>query len=88
MSNNTPYKIGVYGSVSLSSGQKGKGQNLQKSERAKNRSVSIFLPFYCLIYAIFSGKGCIGMLNAKVKFKMASLPVWIAEQEVPAFSCL
>ena len=88
MSYNTPYKIGVYGSVSPSSGQKGKRAEPPKVRTGQKQKCQHFPAIYCLIYAIFSGKGCLGMLNAKVKFKMASLPVWLAKQEVPAFSCL
>ena len=88
MSYYTPYKIGVYVSVSPSSGQKGKGQNLQKSERAKNRKCRHFPAIYCLIYAIFSGKGVSRDVERKGEVKNGLTSCLARQTEVPAFSCL
>ena len=53
-----------------------------------NRKCQRFPACNWLIRAIFSRRRLLWMRKAMVKLKMASLPVLLPKQEVPAFSCL
>ena len=69
-------------------GKRGKGQNLQKLEQAKNMKCQHFPAICCLIYAVFTGRGFLWMQNTMVKSKMSSHPDLLGKQEVPEYSCL
>ena len=53
-----------------------------------NRKCQHFPVRNWFICAVFSGRGFLGITNTMTKLKMMSLPVLLAKQEVPAFSCL
>ena len=82
MSYYTLYKVGAYCvcvSIFRAKGEKG---ITSKSKKGQKEEVSVI---YWLIHAVFSGMGFLEMLNTMVKFRMPSLPVFLAKQEVMIF---